>query len=280
MSKIALIAQFQDEGILSFKQNESKLLLATNRDGKVNGAGTYTWVVANEEDAAVTRNINGDLPYETSEKTQYTATLNEWHGLQRETGFNIFESQATDSSIMRKLCMRKLARKIDETITTELESTSTSISGTQTMSEALIQEILATLGESNVLSTEGDIFASVTPSVMQRVLFLAKTSSIDYVDVKTMERDGVKVQYKNIMGINWINNTQAAGMGTATSTNVVFHRDAIGFAAKDKHSPIMFSAGFDGEHERSWCKATGYFGAKLLEVEGALKFTHNDTASY
>lgn len=280
MSTQARIDEFSRLTLLSFKQNESKLLLSTNRDGRVSGGGAFTWAVVNEQEEATTRNIKGNIPYEVLDKTQYQAVLEEWHGTAEETGFNVFTSQGADEATLRKACLRKLNRKIDAKITAQLEATTNAMAGTQTLTKALITEILATLGSSNILETEGDIFGSVSPSVYQRVMALAEASSIDFVDMKTFERDGVRVQVKHVFGINWINNTQASGKGTNASTNVIYHRDAIGFAAKDKASPINSIMGYEEKQDRSYARCTGFFNAKILEDTGALKFTHDDTASY
>lgn len=277
MASSAAMTTYRDETIMAFEQRMS-LFRATVTTEHMQEGNVATFLVAGSGDATpVTRGLDGRIPGRNNDLTQNSCTLVEWHDKPTYTGFNAFESQGDARRISQDGCVAVMNRKIDSDIlgSNGLGAATGGDSSAQTASLDWIMGHFATLGENDVELEEMDkIFCAITPRAWSLLYQVKEFASGDYVEIKPFA--GPARKFWNVAGINFIRSTRLSGMGTASATCFMWHRDAIGHAIANGHPSVV--PGYNQEDEYEYVRCTGYFGSKLLQDGGVRKLLHNDTA--
>jgi hypothetical protein len=272
MSETAFQTMYRQEYIATFEQTTTDLRPACIQQAVIR-ANTATFLVAGSGGAtAVTRGINGMIPYGVIDNTQLSCTLVEKHAPFETTEFNIFASQGDQRSIMQKSSIATLARDIDDTIVTQLDTatqdTGTAVEGNQD----LIEKCLAVLGNNDVPVEEEDkMFGLITPAMRA---FLRQTTSYtsgEYVDVKPL--NGPVKKMWRWAGVNWITSSRLTGKGTSAEYCYILHQNSIGHAANSKEMKVK--VGFDEKQDNSWTRASLYHAALLLQNSGVMRMVHD-----
>lgn len=237
---------------------------------------TVTFLVAGSgSDTAVTRGVNGDIPYGNPTNTQVTATLVEKHAPYELTGFNIFASQGDQKAIMRQASMSVINRDIDLTALAELANATIDTGASTTASLALVEKARAYLGNQGVpTQEENNMFALITDGFRAYLNQTTEFASGDYVDVKPMVGPARRMWRWN--GINWALSPLITGVGTATELCYMWHRNAFGYAVNVGEDKI--SIGYDDKQDKSWSRATIYHAAKILQNTGIVQIKHDGSA--
>ena len=227
--------------------------------------------------SAVTRGTNGMIPARPDSLTQNTATLQEWHDLVRKTGFNIFASQGNQRAVMQMSSVGVLNRKIDSTITSELNNGTVAIgTAAQTIpNTALVMNALVKLQNAGI-PWDGNITGLIQPSFLAYLMQATEFASAKYVDVKPFAGDNVpawrdKPRAYEWMGMTLIVHPNLAGRGTTSETSYIYHKSAIGHAMDT--AGLQTPVGYFEEQDYSWARATAYMGAKLLQNSGVVVVT-------
>lgn len=255
----------------SFEQRVSALKMATTKESMVSGNQATFLVSGSGGDTAVTRGVNGLIPYSNPTNTQVTATLAEKHAGYELTSFNIFASQGDQKRIMQEASMSVINRDIDLTILAELANATQDFgSGVATLNTVIGAKVI--LGNAQVNTSEADnMFAVVSPAFMGYLMQVREFASAEYVDVKPFA--GASKQYLRWMGINWIESPLVTGLGTSSEICYMFHRSALGYAVRVGEESV--SIGYEDKQDSSWSRATTYHAAKILQNTGIVKITHD-----
>lgn len=271
MSVEAAMIQYRKEFVASFEQRVSALKMATTKESMVSGNQATFLVSGSGGDTAVTRGVNGLIPYSNPTNTQVTATLAEKHAGYELTSFNIFASQGDQKRIMQMASMNVINRDIDLTILAELANATQDFgSGVATLNTVIGAKVI--LGNAQVNTSEADnMFAVVSPSFMGYLMQVREFASAEYVDVKPFA--GASKQYLRWMGINWIESPLVTGLGTSSEICYMFHRNALGYAVRVGEESV--SIGYEDKQDSSWSRATTYHAAKILQNTGIVKITHD-----
>ena len=99
-------------------------------------------------------------------------------------------------------------------------------------------------------------------------------TSGDYVEVKVLNRPVQK--YWRWAGVNWIMHPRLPGVGTASETCYMFHRNSMGHAMNT--SGMDVAVGYDDQDDYSWARCSVFMGSKRLENSGIVKMVHNGSA--
>lgn len=273
MTVAAAVTQYRREYIGTFEQTVSLLRATTTREAVVSGLSAVFLVAGSGGATAVTRGVNGQIPYGTVSNTQNTATLVEKHAPFEMTGFNIFASQGDQNRIMREASMSVINRDIDDVILDELGTGTLNAGATAAkMSLGLIARAKTILGNNNVdITDEDNLFAVISPAAHAYLEQTTEFASGDYVNTKPFA--GATRRMWRWHGMNWIVSTAVAGLGTASESLFMFHRKAIGHAVNVGEEKIMI--GYDEKQDTSWSRATIYHGAKLLQNTGVVEILHD-----
>jgi len=130
-----------------------------------------------------------------------------------------------------------LGRKVDDQITTVLDTTSQSVITLTVTSKAAILATAVEFSEaawSNDVPNDGQVYAVVTPRYWSQLSLLEQFSDSDWVgsDGQTF-RQGPQVgkgRWKDWNGVKWKMQTGLPGAGTSTAKCFIYHKMAVAYA--------------------------------------------------
>jgi hypothetical protein len=273
MADNATQIMYRQEFIKKFEERQSLLLKTVTTEADIKALSAVFLTAGSGAEEAVTRGSSGLIPAIPDDETQVTATLKEWHALKKKTGFNIYTGQSDQRKIMQMNALAILNRKIDKIIITEL-MTGTQYAGVaaETASLALVMKAKGILGNADV-EYDGNLNCLITPAFEAYLMQTKEFASADYVNNKPFETVQRMFTWA---GVNFIVHRGLTGKGTAAEYCIMYHKDAIGHAM-DK-AAIVTDAGYNGEQDYSWFRATGFMGSKLLQNTGVVQIRHDGSA--
>jgi hypothetical protein len=275
MADTAFQKVYREEFIAAFEINETRVRGTTVTEADVNGNEAVFLVAGSGGATAVTRGVNGLIPSRPDDLTQLTATLREWHDLTKRTRFNVMSSQGNARRIMQMTTVGVLNRKIDEDIITELATATVTAGAAAQASLSMVAKAKAILGNADVpVQEEDNLFGLVTPGFQAYLEQIPEWSSADYIESKPLV--GPTRIYRRWMGVNWIMHPNLPGVGTASETCFMYHRNSIGHAMQ--LSNLDLAVGYDDEQAYSWARASQHMGSKLLQNSGVVKMLHDGSA--
>lgn len=271
----AAVIQYRKAFVDQFEGRMSIMRAATTKETVTNGNQATFLVAGSGSDTAVTRGVNGNIPYGNPTNSQVTATLVEKHAPYELTGFNIFASQGDQKAIMRQASMNVINRDIDLTVLAELANATIDTGTTQTATLAMVEKAKAYLGNQDVpVEEEDNMFAVITSGFRAYLMQTTEFSNGDYVDVKMFS--GPTRRMWRWDGINWMVSSRITGVGTATELCYMWHRSALGYAVNVGEDSV--SIGYDDKQDTSWSRATIFHGAKILQNTGIVQMKHDGSA--
>lgn len=273
MAETAYQTQYRDEFIASFERRQSLLRDLVTKETEVRG-NTAVFLVAGSGGAtATTRGVNGLIQGRGDDLTQNSCTLAEWHDVVDKTGFNIFASQGDQRRIMQESTMAVLNRKSDALTIAALE-TGTQYAGVAaaTMDLAKAVHALTILGNAN--AGGANVAAAISPSAYGYLLQTEEFTNVNYVEKKVFATTNDSIQARFAWaGIEWVVHTGLSGAATSSEKLLFWNKAAIGVGC-DKDN-IQTAIGRDERNDISWCRASAYMGAKLLQNTGVVIVRHD-----
>lgn len=269
--------QYRDEWVVAFQRGETYLKDCVTREVMISGLNAK-FALQGAAGRMTTRGTNGLIPSRTRSDSQPTITLQEKHSKETQTGFNVFTAPANLREAMQNAGALTAAREIDYTILDAL-ATATNVykSGTAiTPTYGLLVDELSSLWQNDVMPG-AEITCLWTPKVWARLLTFTQFASADYVDEKPLV--GMTQGRPRIwLGAKHILHTGLPGKGTATASNYIFAKPAVGHAIATGETQV--DAGYNGEDDYSYSRHTIYDGATILQQAGVLKVVSDDTAAF
>src|SRR3990172_7743454 len=130
-----------------------------------------------------------------------------------------------------------LGRKVDDQITTVLDTTTSTVITLTVTSKATILATAVEFAEAawdNDVPNDGQVYAVVTPRYWSQLMINDQFSRSEWVGVDGQAfKAGPAVgrgKWKDWMGIKWKMQTGLPGAGTATAKAFIWHKMAIGYA--------------------------------------------------
>lgn len=275
MSVEAAITQYRQAFIDQFEGRVSVLRGAATKETMAKGNVVTFLVAGSGSDTAVTRGVNGLIPFGNPTNSQVSATLVEKHAPYELTGFNIFSSQGDQKAVMRQASMNVINRDIDLTVLAELANATIDTGSYATASLAMVEKAKAYLGNNDVpVEEEDNMFAVITSGFRAYLMQTTEFSNGDYVDVKMFSGPTRKVWRWD--GVNWMVSSRITGVGTGQELCYMWHRSALGYAVNVGEDSI--SIGYDDKQDISWSRATIYHAAKILQNTGIVQMKHDGSA--
>lgn len=256
-----------------FEVRSSVFRTATTKESIRNGLTVTFLVNGSGTDTAVTRGVNGQIPYGNPTNSQVTATLKERHAPYELTGFNIFASQGDQMAGMRQAAMSVINREIDLECLAALSSATIDTGASATASVDMVVTAKAYLGNQGVPTQEADnMFAVITDGFLAYLMQTTEFASADYVDVKPFG-GGAARRMLRWYNINWMISPQITGVATTTELCYMWHRSALGYAVSMGEDKI--DVGYDSKQDTSWSRASIYHNAKILQNSGIVQMKHD-----
>lgn len=275
MSVEAAVIQYRQAMVDQFEGKVSVLRAMTTKETMTKGNQATFLVAGSGTDTAVSRGVNGQIPYGNPTNSQVTATLVEKHAPYELTGFNVFASQGDQKAVMRAASMNVINRDIDLTILAELANATIDTGSYATASLAMVEKAKAYLGNNDVpIEEEDNMFALITSGFRAYLMQTTEFAHGDYVDVKPFNGPTRKMWRWD--GVNWATSARITGAGTSTELCYMWHRSALGYAVNVGEDSI--SIGYDDKQDTSWSRATIFHGAKILQNTGIVQMKHDGSA--
>lgn len=130
-----------------------------------------------------------------------------------------------------------LGRKVDDQITTVLDSTTQSVITLTVTSKAAILATAIEFAEAawdNDVPNDGEVYAVVTARYWSQLMLLDQFQRAEYVNASGQSFvTGPMVgagRWKDWMGIKWKMQTGLPGAGTSTAKCFIWHKSAVGYA--------------------------------------------------
>lgn len=272
MADTAFQTRYRQEFIAGFEQRQSLVRGTVTTEANINGNAAVFLVADSGGATAVTRGVNGLIPYRADNLTQNTATLQEWHDGVRRTRFNLWASQGDGRRIMQETTMAVLNRKVDQDIIAALETGTQDTGAAQTATLGLVMYAKAILGN-NAVPMDGNVSALITPGFEAYLMQVKEFGSADYVNNKPFTTSLTMFRWA---GINFIVHPNLTGKGTSAEKCLIYHKSAIGHAIDS--DTIDTAADYDSEHSYSWARASAFMGSKLLQNTGVVVVNHDGSA--
>ena len=277
---IVFQTQYRDEFIAGFEQHQSLLRETVTTEAVIKGNQAVFLVSDSGGTEAVTRGASGLIPARSDNQAQNTATLTEQHDLVRKTGFNVFASQGNQRAIMQMTTMAVINRKIDDQITTVLDTSTVTIGSSSTLpSIALFQNARVKLSNASV-PWDANITLLCQPAFLAYLEQAPEFASADYVNMRAYANDDpswrdtpMAYRWRNVMVCEHPN---LPGKGTSSEKSFLYHKNAVGHAADT--SGMQSPVGYNEEQDYSYARCSMYMGAVLLQNSGIVDITADGSA--
>lgn len=269
--------QFVEEWIVAFQRGETFLKSRVSREVMVSGL-TAKFALQGAAGRMAERGVNGLIPSRNRTDTQPSITLKEKHSKETQTGFNVFTAPANLREAMQNAGALAAAREIDYTIIDALATATNSYASgaAQTQTFGKTVDEISSLWNNDVMAGQ-EITCLWTPKAWARLLTFNQFVSADYVDTKLLAGAALD-RPKMWLGAMHIMHTGLPGKGTATASNFIFARPAVGHAIAQ--GEIQVAAGYNDEDDYSYSRHTIYDGATILQQSGVLKVVTDDTVAF
>jgi len=184
-----------------------------------------------------------------------------------------------------------LGRKVDEQITTVLDSTTQSTVTLAVTSAAAIQAGLISMVEAldaNSVPNDGQRYGVLTPRAYAQAMVVESFASSDYVGANGLPfGEGIPGHRKlrDWLGVKWGMLPSLPGQGTSTAKCFVYHKNAVGYAIQKADRNV--SGGENVSADITWHgDRAAYFinhmmsgAAVMIDDTGVIEANLNDTTA-
>lgn len=280
MADTAFQIQYRQEYIAGFEQHATLVRNTVTTEAVIKGNQAVFLVADSGGATAVTRGVNGLIPARADNLTQTTATLQEWHDLDRATSFNMFASQGDRRAIMQMTSRAVMNRKIDNDIIAELDASVTNHAGpAATASLQMVIRAQVILGN-NQVPLGNNIFCLITPAFHGYLLQVKEFANVDYINKRNPfdnpDNYDDKPTIFQWLGMGWIVHPNLTGVGTSSEQCYMYHKSALGHAVNT--GEMQVEADYNREQDYSWARASAFMGTKMLQTKGVVQMIHDGSA--
>lgn len=275
MSYDVTATQYKKEWITPFQRGETYLKETVMKEQQVMGTSSATFAVEGISSGMTERGANGLIPSRRATDRQVVATLKERHSLENHTDFNVFTSQGGKlRQAMQTRSRMDSYREIDDEILLAMQTATNQFNGgaAANLTFGSITDMLSDLWAKNV---DQDITCVWTPKSWAKIHGLKEFTSIDWSGDKKLA-SGRLSKPKVWAGATHFIHTGLPGMGTATAKNYMYSKSAIGHCIA---GDVDIDADYNREQKYSWDRATIYHVSVVLQQEGLMEITTDDTVA-
>jgi hypothetical protein len=279
MAETADMVAYRQEWVLAFQRRQSLIRQTVTTEAQTNGNSAVFAVTGNNADIAVTRTINGMIPYNAVTNNQYTAVLAEKHAPYSTTAYNFFAAQADMRRALQIQGVATINREVDSAIITELGN-ATQDANSSTAEGSLDLTVTArTILLNNQVELDGQITFLITPAYEAYMLQTPEFANSQWrssTPLNEPQANPVSGNMYTYAGLKWIVHNGLPGIGTNAEKCYMYHRSAIGHAIRN--GDPQTSAGYWDMQQTYWFNGTVFHGAKLLQNSGVVVVTHDGSA--
>ena len=184
-----------------------------------------------------------------------------------------------------------LGRKVDDQITTVLDTTTqTAVTITVTSKAAILAGALefAENAWDNDVPNDGNVFAVITPRLWSQFMLNEQFSRSEFVRSDGMAwttGPAMGTKWKDWMGIKWKMQTGLPGAGTASAKGWIWHKNALGYAVAaaagniSGNQAVAADITWHGDRAAHFVNHFMSGQACMIDDTGVIEETHNDTTA-
>lgn len=185
-----------------------------------------------------------------------------------------------------------LGRKVDDQITTVLDTTTQTVITLTVTSKATVLATAIEFAEAawdNDVPNDGQVYAVVTPRYWSQLMTLDQFQRAEYVGADGMGfKQGPAVgrgKWKDWMGIKWKMQTGLPSAGTSTAKVWIFHKMAIGYAVAQAagnvagNEAVAADITWHGDRASHFVNHMMSGNAVMIDDTGVIEGTLNDTSA-
>ena len=185
-----------------------------------------------------------------------------------------------------------LGRKVDDQITTVLDTTTSTVITLTVTSKATVLATAIEFAEAawdNDVPNDGQVYAVVTPRYWSQLMTLEQFNRSEFVDSSGMAfKQGPAVgrgKWKDWMGIKWKMQTGLPGAGTASAKVWIWHKMAIGYAVAQAagnvagNEAVAADITWHGDRAAHFVNHMMSGNAVMIDDTGVIEGTLNDTSA-
>lgn len=185
-----------------------------------------------------------------------------------------------------------LGRKVDDQITTILDTTSQSTISLTVSSKAAILATALEFAEAawnNDVPNDGQVYAVVTPRYWSQLMTVDQFQREEYVGTEGQSfKQGPAAgrgKWKDWMGIKWKMQTGLPGAGTGTAKVFIWHKTAIGYAIAQSagniagNEAVSADITWHGDRSSHFVNHMMSGNSVMIDDTGVIEANLNDTAA-
>lgn len=266
--------QYKDEWIPEFQRGETYLKDCTMKETVTEGNSSAVFAIEGQGPGMTGRGANGLIPPRNATDRQVTLPLKERHTLENNSNFNVFTAQGGKlRQAMQRRSRMSAVREVDDEIILALQTATNQWDGGSALTDitfGVLNDIISDLWENNV--SDG-VCCVWTPKAWARIRGLKEFNNFDHVDSKPLMGNAMRPIYWN--NATHFIHTGLPGQKSATAKNYAFAKSAVGHAIAS--GEIEVEAGFNNEQAYSWDRATIHHVSAILQQEGVIEITTDNT---
>jgi hypothetical protein len=260
----------------SYQRKGSKLRNAV-RVQTVTDAADVTWQKVGTA-VATTKSRNSLIAVSDVTHTSIVATLVDYYSGQWLDALDELKLNIPERQVLTNAGAYSLGRKSDELILTQLAGLAASTTVSVASKASFLNSILTAIESLNVhdVPDDGDRWAVVSPRFWSWLMLLSEFSNSDYVGQDELPfRLGRFMQVKHWLGVHWLQHSGVSGVG-ATSSNLLFHKTAVGHAIGQEATADI---SWHGDRQAHFIAHSISQAATLIDSAGGIKLSLDETAA-
>jgi len=204
------------------------------KDGVVGSTAVFQKI---GKGTATTKSRHGTITPMNQTHTAPSCTLADFYGGDWVDKLDEAKTNINERDAIASGGAMALGRKVDDQITTVLDTTSQTVITLTVTSKATVLATATEFAEAawdNDVPNDGEVYAAVTPRMWSQLMIIDQFSRAEYVGADgQVWRQGPAVgkgRWKDWNGIKWKMQTGLPGAGTATAKCFIWHSGALGYA--------------------------------------------------
>jgi hypothetical protein len=284
----AFIRQYEADVHDVFQRKGAMLLNAVRYKPNVQGTSTTFQKIGTG--VATTKARHGTITPMNQTHTAIECTLYDFYAGDWVDKLDEAKTNINEQNALARGGAMALGRKIDDQITTALDTTTETVVTITVTSIAAVRAGALTLVESlfdNDVPNDGENYALLTPRCFSQFMLVEEFSSSDYVGFDGQSyKEGAPVgRWKDWMGLKWQMHTGLPGKGTATAKVFAWNKQAIGYASAKSagnvagRSTVSADITWHGDRAAHFVNHMMSGGAALIDATGVIEGNLNDTTA-
>lgn len=269
---LAFVKQYEREVHEAYQRQGSLMRHAVRVKNGITGADT-TFQKAGSG-TAVTKARHSEIPLMNVDHTPVNCSLADYFASDMIDKFDELKINHDERSVITNAGAWALGRKTDDLIITAANTTTTSEGGSNALiSTKRILVAIEKLRENDV-PWDGNICGWLTPHQEAELLNSANDfKSADFVEAGVMRNP---YRMREWLGVKWMTHNALPGVGTSTSTCLLWHKNSIGHAVG---AEVTSDVQWEGKYWAHRVTNAMSQGSCLIDTRGVVKIPTNDTAS-